>query len=336
MPSPEAKRPPLGKEIPLEQTHCVVCGSDQWLVEARGTDTLYQTSEQEFTFVACCDCGHIYLNPRPAISAIDLIYPPVYSSFTGRFSKSSSTISRIKDRVLLARLQALRLDLPADSTILDIGCGDGSFLVSVRREYPEARLIGLDWKIADQTQDRFRRFRIEAIESAVELALLPVGEVDLIVMNQLIEHLWQPSAVLESCRNALKCGGWLALETPNPDSYDRRWWFRGGLWGSYYFPRHLNLFSQSGLTRFVSDAGFEVVKHMDLLAPLCWVYTVTAYNRTRRRPWGIVDRIIRDTNPLILTPFAAIDWLARCCGLKTSNQKLLVRKPRTRSRAHTG
>lgn len=149
---------------------------------------------------------------------------------------------------------------------------------------------------------------------------------DVITMNQLIEHLWDPRRALERCRHALKPRGWLVIETPNPDGYDRCLPFRAGAWGSYYWPQHLNLFSRSHLTTLVEEAGLRVVQWKPLLAPTCWTYSVRSVAMRVGYRGRLLHRILSDANPPALAFFAAIDLAAVTAGATPSNQKLIAER----------
>lgn len=97
------------------------------------------------------------------------------------------------------------------------------------------------------------------IEQTAENAKLREAHYDLVVMNQVIEHLWDVDRLLRLSALALKPAGLLSIETPDAESYDRAI-FRKGLWGSYYYPRHLNLFSLKGLETVLARNGFQVVE----------------------------------------------------------------------------
>jgi SAM-dependent methyltransferase len=313
-------------DIALEPTNCEVCHSNKKVPEATGRNYLYGNSQQEFHFVTCAECGHLYLDPRPRPDQVSRLYPPIYPSFSGRFSEKGSLIARIKDHVLASRFKQLG-EVPTNMRLIDIGCGDGAFLISLRRLFPEAELTGLDWHFPEHTRALLESHDIGMIEGTLETVELPVDHYDVVVMNQLIEHLWDPNGSLDRCRTAMKPGGKIAIETPNQDGYDRKYWFRDGAWGSYYYPRHFNLFSTSGLRRLVENHGFVVETQSPLLAPPCWAYTMISLKV--RKGWNIplFDRFVRDNNLLVLAIFAGIDVIARMLGQTTSNQKLVARRP---------
>ena len=66
------------KTLSLVETRCIVCGSAAAEPVAVGYDFEYDTVTNEFRFVSCQGCGHVYLNPRPAAADLDVIYPPTY------------------------------------------------------------------------------------------------------------------------------------------------------------------------------------------------------------------------------------------------------------------
>jgi 2-polyprenyl-3-methyl-5-hydroxy-6-metoxy-1,4-benzoquinol methylase len=313
--------------MPLEKTNCPVCGSQMFEIEAVGQDYVYGTSQEHFTFVRCRNCGHLYLNPRPTMEAVNIIYPESYATFSGRFT-GGTLIARVKSWILLSRFRYLKIHLPSGSCLLDIGCGDGEFLTTLREHYPEAGLHGLDWKFPDMMQRTLRASRITLLHGLVEQVDLGVEKYDVIIMNQIIEHLWQPAEVLDKCFRALRPGGLLAIETPNADGYDRTI-FRAGSWGSYYFPRHLHLFTFESLRQFLEKHGFTVERQAHLFSPICWVYTVISV--ARRGGWRsrLIYGFFRDTNVVALALYIVIDLFARAWGCTTSNQKAIARKPHT-------
>jgi 2-polyprenyl-3-methyl-5-hydroxy-6-metoxy-1,4-benzoquinol methylase len=310
--------------IETETTECVVCGSREGTPEARGKDYLHKTSDQEYEFVRCGSCGHLYLNPRPSLSQIGRIYPPDYATFTNRFGRADSLILKLKQKVLLGRFTALSASLPRAMRLLDVGCGDGRFLLAVRKHYPEAELTGLDWHFGPQIAEELTENGIETITGAIETAPLPVDHYDVIVMNQLIEHVWDVRLVIDRCRRAVKIGGLLAVETPNPDGWDRRF-FKSGGWGGYYWPRHLNLFSSDHLSKLMTESGMKVTLAKSLLAPPCWIYSCQ-FSAQRAGVGSWFNSLFSDTSTPLLAFFAVVDRIALLVGAETSNQKMVAQR----------
>ena len=191
---------------------------------------------------------------------------------------------------------------------------------------PRLRLVGLDWRFSDEVRQILSENNIELIEGLVEEAGLGSARFDVVLMNQLIEHLWDPKLVMSKVFSSLKPGGLLSVETVNSLGYDRAW-FGNRYWGGYYWPRHLQIFSHESLARFLQGIGFSIERHVNLVAPLHWTYTLHAMTKDNPRLPRWVSGFFSDVNPLCLGFFTAIDVGAKLLGKTTTNQKMIARKP---------
>src|SRR5512145_3294606 len=68
-------------QLVKENVVCCVCGLNLSGEYARGWDFEYGTTQEEFAFRKCSDCGHVYLDPRPGKDALGTIYPPDYYAY---------------------------------------------------------------------------------------------------------------------------------------------------------------------------------------------------------------------------------------------------------------
>jgi ubiquinone/menaquinone biosynthesis C-methylase UbiE len=228
------------------KTGCMICESYSYSVAASGKDYEYGTSDQEFTFVTCGSCGHLYLNPRPADHCMFRAYPSNYYTVSGRHtSKGSKIVSRFKTVVVNRRLRYFKeLLQKKNARVLEVGCGDGSLLAGLKMKNPGLDAEGIDVALGMDTISRCKKLGINVSRISVEETELTEASLDLIIMNQVIEHVADPQAVMKKLAKALKPGGFISIETPDRDGYDRKL-FRKSLWGGYYFPRHLHLFDRA-------------------------------------------------------------------------------------------
>ena len=308
--------------IPIEETICVVCGSDASEVEASGMDYLYSSCGDTFTHVRCLSCDHLYLNPRPAADAASIIYPPNHASYAGTIARSL-IMSRVKKLVVIRRLWGILAKTPR-IRVLEIGCGDGQLLVAIRKGFPDAELAGLDFHFHPDCAQDLKSEGVKLIEGLAEDTQLDENSYDLVIMNQVIEHLWDVDKVLALSSRALKPAGLLSIETPDADSYDRAI-FRNGLWGNYYYPRHLNLFSMKGLRTVLARNGFHVVKGYNTVAPICWVFTMNSI-AGRYPKWTWLRKVFTLTNVVPIALFTLVDLAALAAGLHTANQRIVASK----------
>ena len=308
--------------IPVEETACVVCGSRAAEAEAFGHDYMYSSCSDTFCHVRCLGCGHIYLNPRPSPQAASIIYPDTHLCFTGAIA-NSVFISRAKKFAILRRLKDV-LANKRDLRILEIGFGDGDLLLAIRNHLPGAELVGVDFHVHPDTAEKLQANRIKLIGGMAEDMRLEENVYDVIIMNQLVEHLWDVDKVLNACFAALKPSGCVSIETPDSSGYDRQL-FRQGSWGSYYYPRHLNLFNQDGLKTVLVRNGFDIVKIYSTVAPMCWVFTMNSIAR-RHSALSWLTKIFTPTNVLPIAVFTVVDLVAMGLGLSSSNQRVVARK----------
>jgi SAM-dependent methyltransferase len=308
-------------DVPVEAAACVCCGRAEGFVpEAVVRDYEYLTTEQAFTVVRCGACGHLFLNPRPAIEAAERLYPDAY--YTRTDEHRGGLLGTLKDRVVLARLRGLLEGLPCDAAVLDVGCGDGALLLALRRLRPRLQLAGLDLSFTAGQRERLGAAGVALIEGPIERAAIGEDRFDLVLMNQIIEHLWDVGGALAAVHRSLRPGGRVSIATPNPRGYDRAW-YRAGTWGGYYAPRHLNLFTPAALGGLLRARGFEVVSSRSLVAPLVWVRNVQ-FSLTARG--SRMSRLFTDRNLLALAVFTVMDAAMMRLGRETSNQQCVARK----------
>jgi len=300
---------------------CALCGAEQGEVEATGWDFEYQTVPDEFRFLRCGRCGHVYLSPRPSGDDLDLIYPSDYYAFhTG----GSSVVAGLRRRWEGAKVELYRsLVGSGPRRILDVGCGDGRFL-GLLRDFgsPEWELVGVDFD--PKVVESCRAQGFEAFASRMEDFREGEGSYDAVVMLQLIEHVEDPVEICRRVNALLRPGGHFIVETPNLAGLDYRG-FRGRWWGHYHFPRHWNLFTTDALHRMLREQGFEIARSEYLISTSSWIHSF--HNWLLDRGWpGPVHRFFHYQNPLLLGIFVVCDWLRARFGGQTSNQRVIARK----------
>jgi 2-polyprenyl-3-methyl-5-hydroxy-6-metoxy-1,4-benzoquinol methylase len=314
-------------EIKMELTTCPLCVSSDWTPVEAGRDYEYWTSEKEFYCVLCSKCGHFFQNPRPARESARLIYPDNYSTFVRRHTRGRfNIIAALKKKVLLSRLEHVRTCFSDKAaSVLEIGCGDGQLLLALKKQYPHLNCTGIDLHFAEEAGEMLSAAGIKVIEGAVEGIDLEPNSYTLVIMNQLIEHLWDLDAVIDKVYRCLSPGGMLSIETINVGGYDRKF-FSDGTWGGYYFPRHLNYFGTESLRRFLQNKKFEILLQRSLVAPIGWIFNWHARLQKKYGKNCAVSRFFTDSNPFALAIFTVVDMCALAAGKCTSNQKVIARK----------
>jgi SAM-dependent methyltransferase len=318
---------------------CGQCGATESTVVATGRDREYDnTTADEFQIVQCVACGLRYLNPRPDVSELDVIYPPNYHAYNIRPPASEArrlpAVTRLRHRLYSRRYhRALRyLDGLPSIELLDVGCGDGWQLDRYRLAAP-GRIVtyGVDFKpevceVARSYGHVVFCARFEDVELTERF--------DLANASHVIEHVADPAAFVKKVWEVLRPGGVFVVETPNIDTLDWKWFRR--YWGAYHIPRHWTFYDPASLRRLGESAGFvlrEVTFHP---APVHWLWTFNNASRATAGPLGALGR--RLFAPLdgfkggpkslaLLAAFSGLDMALLAASGRTSNMMAVFQKP---------
>lgn len=212
----------------------------------------------------CLSCDLVYTTEAPGHGALA-------DAFEWSASFAAEAKARKERSPLLARLDSatrwrtrIRLQTnPMDfirprlagGAILDIGCGNGSYLATNAAGY---RLHGIDISppLAAAAEGLFSRTGGGAIcaPATVALAAMPGRSIDAAILRSYLEHEAEPLAVLQRLRQVLKQGGFAVVKVPNYASFNRI--VMGRRWCGFRFPDHLNHFTPATLATIAARAGF--------------------------------------------------------------------------------
>ncbi len=107
-------------------------------------------------------------------------------------------------------------DVPSGATVIDAGCGNGSFLSLFRNR--NWQLAGFDAsptgiEIARNTYPEIDFYLADGQTISSDL-LKFTGQTDVVIATEVIEHLYNPRGFLKTCFDLLKPGGTLVITTP--------------------------------------------------------------------------------------------------------------------------
>ena len=309
--------------LTLEPVACCLCGQPDGRAVGVGADFEYHTSAATFLAVRCPRCALVYLDPRPSMADLGVIYPDDYHAFAfdeARFG----IVHRIRSRLEARRLLRVGRGLPGDASVLDVGCGDGFHLDLLRRYGPDGwrvRGVDTDQRAASAAQRRGLDVHCGAIEDAP----IEPGSIDLALCIQTVEHVADPVMLLSAIARVLRPGGRLYLITDNTDSPDFAI-AKGRHWGGYHFPRHWNLFNKASMRTLAARAGLEVESLGTMTSPVNWTYSV----RNLLVDWGappwLYQRFSLESAPA-LAVFTAVDTAFTAVG-RGALLRVVLRRPR--------
>ncbi len=232
----------------MEVTTCGVCGNGEHSPYLRATDWLHG-SHQTFNYVRCKACGLIYIRCRPDEAEISQYYPE-HSYYTYQ-----STGQGVTPRPYHERLATSINQLAGGfGRLLDVGCGDGSFLAAMTLLGWEG--IGTETHIP--TVERLNSQGFNVMAGKLEELNFPDGHFNLMSMLEVIEHLHNPLEAVQEAHRLLAPNGMLYITTPNIRSVEFQLYKQR--WVALEPPIHLQLFSPETLTRLLEAAGFSRIE----------------------------------------------------------------------------
>ncbi|MBA4065549.1 MAG: glycosyltransferase/methyltransferase [Isosphaera sp.] len=156
--------------------------------------------------------------------------------------------------------------------VLDVGCGEGHF--AARLAEAGNRVVGIDILPEAARADAMERYVPADLDGGLAGArrALAGREFDLIMLQDVLEHLRAPEQLLRDCLPLLKPHGRVAVSVPNVANVTVR---LALLFGRFeYTPRgildrtHLRFFTRKSARRLLEECGYEVVEQRQTVMPL--------------------------------------------------------------------
>jgi 2-polyprenyl-3-methyl-5-hydroxy-6-metoxy-1,4-benzoquinol methylase len=335
---------PAAAPIKTEDVNCTGCGAHDDVVLYEGREHEYtSTTDAWFPVVRCRVCGLVRLNPRPAVSELDRIYPPEYYAYhlvhEGADQPSKFSPGGLGETIKAARYQKrfkVLLERAAPGTgpirVLDVGCADGRLLTWYRQAIPSRTIETYGIDISEAAVEQARRNGHTAVAGRFETDTeLPDGTFDLIVASHVIEHVADPIAFARRAADLLKPGGLFMFATPNVDSVDVRRF--GRFWGGWHFPRHWTMYDAKTAAQLAEHVGLVVEEVGYEVNPVFWNWTAHAWLRERRGD-TLADKVfppvsIFQPSPrsfVLLSIFTVIDMVQRLLTGRTASMQVELRK----------
>lgn len=136
--------------------------------------------------------------------------------------------------------------------LLEIGCAYGFFLQEARRHFEVAGI-----ELAEDAAAHCRRNGLHVLTGGADAEkLAELGEMDVIVLLDVIEHLPDPYETLSLCARYLRPNGIIVLTTGDFGSPLARW--AGAYWRLMTPPQHLWFFTAESLERLSARLSMRV------------------------------------------------------------------------------
>lgn len=254
-----------------DENRCPVCGSTGKLYYKKTKDRLNLYNVGRYNYYSCSNakCRVLWLHPPLSFEQIKSTYKNYYTHecSSSEYLVANNTIFNCLTKYVNFINKTLRLhkkrksfylhglDKIRPGKLLEIGCGSGDRLVSLKE---------IGWEVAGQEVDPklfapLRQKGINVIEGDIISSDLEDNQFDAILLSHVIEHVSNIKELLVECRRLLKPGGGLYVSTPNARSLTHL--IFGKNWRGLEAPRHFVVFTPTALKLILTASGFNVIQN---------------------------------------------------------------------------
>jgi hypothetical protein len=187
----------------------------------------------------------------------------------------------------------LREFSPLRGGYLEVGPDLGLFVENCVREgdFQKYWLFEPNAGVQDTLRSVVRESDFEIIPSLLNVDLLPDGQIAVVVMVHVFDHLLDPVGTLKSLRKKLTSSAVILIVSPNESSLLARVY--GSNWGMYSL-EHPQIFNPTSMTNLMNAAGFKVltVRQSYNYFPLAYLFQrMMNFDTIRHPPVDLTLRI---------------------------------------------
>ena len=237
----------------LTRKNCPICKSDQIRHILSAKD--YTVSKEQFEVWHCEDCEVRFTQNIPIEFEIGKYYQSEeYISHSNTSKGLINTLYQwVRDytlgqkRKLIKKISGLNA-----GSLLDIGCGTGEFLKTMKDAGWEVQGLEPDEGAREQAINNLGL----KVDEPEHLFALPKAQYDVITMWHVLEHVHRLHEYMDQIKSLLKPDGSLIIAVPNYQSWDAEHY--QAEWAAYDVPRHLYHFSASAMEKLLVQHEFEL------------------------------------------------------------------------------
>lgn len=226
---------------------CTICGNlsnNRYLF----SKSIQDNGTSSIRLFCCSNCSTVFLGDYS-----EFFESQLYDYYLTMHGKSKTEIYSAFTKKSYLKVLDLLSSIGCGSRILDVGCGNGSFVdAAIERGY-EAKGIDLSSSAVVLAQSLCLPVeRLDFLSNEIKHSTY-----DAVTMFEVIEHLPKPLSFFHKASEVLSPGGLMYLTTPNFNALDR--WILGKAWNVFH-PEHLTYFTPFTLKQAIGASNnLEVI-----------------------------------------------------------------------------
>jgi 2-polyprenyl-3-methyl-5-hydroxy-6-metoxy-1,4-benzoquinol methylase len=239
-------------------------------------------SKETFEIFRCNKCGFVFTQDHPEESEAGRYYESEdYISHSDSKKGITDRLYQLVRQLMLKRKKKLirkTTGLSAGS-ILDIGCGTGHFLNSMKDTGWNTTGIEINEKARKYAESRFDL----DVLTPEKIKTLTAGIFDCVTLWHVLEHFQEPNKIMEEIFRLLKPDGACIIALPNNQSFDSKYY--GKEWAAYDVPRHLWHFNPATFSLFVKRNKFKLMEKKTLPFDVFYISILSEKYRSLKFPF---------------------------------------------------
>ena len=236
-------------------TSCPICKSND-LVEIFSAKD-YTVSGEYFSIEKCKTCTLLFTQNVAEQNEIGRYYAS--ENYISHSDTQVGLVNKLYHLIRKKTLQSKKNLIEGETeksngNILDIGCGTGAFLNTMKTR---------GWEITGLEPDETARAKAKTFygiepQPSINIFNLPYNSYDAITMWHVLEHVHQLHEYIGQLKDMLTDNGKIFIAVPNYTSYDAQHY--NAFWAAYDVPRHLYHFSPESMKNLVEQHGLSIKK----------------------------------------------------------------------------
>ena len=259
-----------------EEMKCNICGCGRYEVLYKSKNAAQREDRYLITearpsipqeIIKCADCGLIYARPYLDPEKLNSFY----INMSDEEYKNEEDGRRISAKKILNKLKKNS----DKGRILDIGCATGFLLDEARSKGWETYGVELSKWCVEHAKNNLG---LNVFCGLLKDARFEDDFFDVVVLNDVIEHLSDPKGMLMDIKRILKKGGIVCINTPDIDSMLSKL-LKAKWWGINQ--AHLFYFTKGTLSEMLKSTGFlplKFTRHPRTFSLKYWIFRFRNYN----------------------------------------------------------
>jgi 2-polyprenyl-3-methyl-5-hydroxy-6-metoxy-1,4-benzoquinol methylase len=237
----------------IKYTQCPVCNYQELSPFLVCKD--YTVSGENFEIVYCTNCQTGITQNIPDQASIGVYYHS--DNYISHSNTKKGFINQLyhsaRNFMLKKKYQLIRKATGLEvGKLLDIGCGTGYFLQTMKAHRWE--VTGIE---ADEGARQFAQNQFDLnVLMPEQILTLSEKQYDVITLWHVLEHIHDLHGIWQNFKRLLKPNGRLIIAVPNHQSYDAKHY--QAYWAAYDVPRHLWHFSPTSLELLAERYDFRI------------------------------------------------------------------------------